>query len=300
MLCFPSSATPVGPALIFSHNLCRTHLRSLFSFSVQSHGGFLPLCRRSSSILFKSSHDPIKFSADPSPPLGDIDAGGETVLERAEELEGFDSVEGFRIEVQKVSGKKNRRKIRSRVLVDAELETVWRVLTDYEGLASFIPSLAVSQLLEKRQNFAKLYQVGEQNLPFGLKFNAKGVLECFEGDLEDLPFGQRRDIEFKMVEGDFQTFEGRWSIVQGMLDVDAPKSGEHLAEVEHRTTLSYVVELEPKIWLPVRLIEGRLVSEVKINVLCVRDEAQRIQRLQSENSSCISMYFLHFIYYSCC
>lgn len=59
-----------------------------------------------------------------------------------------------------------------------------------------------------------LKQIGQQNLAFGLKFNAKGTVECYEKDLVHLPFGRRRDIEFKMIEGDFQTFEGKWSIVQ--------------------------------------------------------------------------------------
>lgn len=35
-----------------------------------------------------------------------------------------------------------------------------------------------------------------------------------EKDLKILPFGQMRDIEFKMVEGDFQLFEGKWSVEQ--------------------------------------------------------------------------------------
>lgn len=51
-------------------------------------------------------------------------------------------------------------------------------------------------------------------MPFGLKFNAKGILDCYEKDLENLPFGKKRDIEFKMIEGDFQFFEGRWSLEQ--------------------------------------------------------------------------------------
>lgn len=57
-------------------------------------------------------------------------------------------------------------------------------------------------------------QIGQQNLAFGLKFEAKGVIECYEGDLEDFPSCQRRDIEFKMVKGDFQLFEGTWLIEQ--------------------------------------------------------------------------------------
>ena len=57
-------------------------------------------------------------------------------------------------------------------------------------------------------------QIGQQNLAFGLKFNAKGVVDCFEKDFEVLPYGQRRDIDFKMIEGDFDLFEGTWSIEQ--------------------------------------------------------------------------------------
>lgn len=51
-------------------------------------------------------------------------------------------------------------------------------------------------------------------MAFGLKFNAKGIVDCYEKDLESLPFGQKRDIEFRMIEGDFQIFEGKWSIEQ--------------------------------------------------------------------------------------
>lgn len=57
-------------------------------------------------------------------------------------------------------------------------------------------------------------QMGQQNLALGLKFNAKAVLDCYEKELEILPHGRRRDIDFKMVEGDFQLFEGKWSIEQ--------------------------------------------------------------------------------------
>lgn len=59
-----------------------------------------------------------------------------------------------------------------------------------------------------------LQQIGQQNLAFGLKFNAKGIVDCYEKELESLPFGQKRDIDFKMIEGDFQLFEGKWSIEQ--------------------------------------------------------------------------------------
>ncbi|CAN1293062.1 hypothetical protein LINPERPRIM_LOCUS21867 [Linum perenne] len=175
---------------------------------------------------------------------------------------------GISIEVQKVGT--NSRRIRSKIAIEASLDAVWSILTDYERLADFIPGLAVSKLLEKKDNFARLYQIGQQNLPLGLKFNAKAVLDCYEKDLETLYLGKKRDIEFKMTEGDFQFFQGKWSIEQvGKL---------YLFGRIVKTTLSYSVDIKPKLWLPVHLIEGRICSEIKMNLTCIREEAQKMIR----------------------
>lgn len=186
--------------------------------------------------------------------------------------DGDEDEEGVEIEIEKMG--KNCRRVRSKIAVNASLQNVWNVLTDYERLADFIPGLAVCQLLEKEPNFARILQIGEQDLAFGLKFNAKGVIDCYEKDLEDLPTGQRRDIEFKMVEGDFKNFEGKWSIEQCKTGSDQELDSS-VGQPFH-TTLFYIVDVEPKLWLPVRLIEGRLCKEIKINLLSVRDEAQKV------------------------
>ncbi|CAL5352137.1 unnamed protein product [Camellia sinensis] len=139
--------------------------------------------------------------------------GGDENEDEDEDEEELPSIYGGgEIEIEKIGN--NCRRIRSMIAIEASLQTVWNILTDYERLADFIPGLAVSQLLEKRPNFARLFQIGQQKLAFGLNFNAKGIVDCYEKDLESLPFGQRRDIEFKMVEGDFLLFEGKWSIEQ--------------------------------------------------------------------------------------
>jgi hypothetical protein len=44
---------------------------------------------------------------------------------------------------------------------------------------------------------------------------------------------------------------------------------------ETNTTLSYIVDVKPKMWLPIRLIEGRLCSEIKKNLASIRGEAQK-------------------------
>ncbi|KAF3546707.1 hypothetical protein DY000_02003359 [Brassica cretica] len=191
--------------------------------------------------------------------------------------------------------------------------------------------------------------MGQQNLALGLKFNAKAVLDCFEKELQILPNGRRREIDFKMVEGDFQLFEGKWSIEQvNIISYDSPvclvaagfgvsgsgsvsggdksmrtvvvrfadaaaaAAAYYIATadfigVSHRTrrsdaasdavscldkgiqgealdlqfkdfptTLAYTVDVKPKMWLPVRLVEGRLCKEIKTNLLSIRDTAQKV------------------------
>lgn len=83
------------------------------------------------------------------------DTGEEGSDEEEEEEEGEE--DGIEIEIEKMG--KNRRMIRSKIAVKASLQNVWKVITDYERLADFIPGLAVCQLLEKEPNFARLLQV---------------------------------------------------------------------------------------------------------------------------------------------
>ncbi|XP_038708749.1 uncharacterized protein LOC120003750 isoform X1 [Tripterygium wilfordii] len=142
----------------------------------------------------------------------DSDEVTDDYLFSSDEISDSSQEDGVYIEIERL-GKRTRR-IRAKIAIEASLDTIWDILTDYEKLADFIPGLAVSQLVEKREKFARLYQIGQQNLLFGLKFNAKGILDCYEKDLENFPSGKRRDIEFKMTEGDFQLFEGKWTIKQ--------------------------------------------------------------------------------------
>ncbi|KAL5859385.1 hypothetical protein ACOSQ4_000681 [Xanthoceras sorbifolium] len=182
------------------------------------------------------------------------------------------SKDGVYIEIEKLG--RNSRRIQSKIEIDANLDTVWNILTDYEKLVDFIPGLAVSELVEKKDNFARIYQIGQQNLPFGLKFNAKGVLDCYEKDLEIFTHGKKRDIEFKMIEGDFQLFEGKWSLEQ--FNRGKFQDSDSALAQGSQTTLSYLVNVQPKLWLPVRLVEGRLSKEIKTNLSCIREAAQKL------------------------
>ncbi|KAF7026454.1 hypothetical protein CFC21_038564 [Triticum aestivum] len=226
------------------------------------------------------SRNPLRRSFSSSEPAPGV-AGDEGGYVDREVEEDRDERYGFEMEVRKLPGKKNRRLVRARVRVGAPLQAVWATLTDYEGLAGFIPGLSECRLLHQDKAFARLYQVGEQDLALGFKFNAKGTIDCYEGEMELLPESRarRREIDFNMVDGDFKVFQGKWSVQE--VD-DATEGGEISSGQEFQTTLSYVVELEPKLWVPVRLLEGRICKEIKTNLICIREEAEKVQRLLDE------------------
>ncbi|KAI3946917.1 hypothetical protein MKW98_003480 [Papaver atlanticum] len=244
----------------------------------------LKLLLRSSSI--KLSSDSSDFELPPVSEDDNYDSGTMSSSSVESVSSSSDSIIGVDIEIEEIG--KNSRRIRSQVGIDASLETIWGILTDYERLADFIPGLAVSKLLEKGESFARLFQIGQQSLAFGLKFDAKGVVECYEKELETLPFGRRRDIDFKMVEGDFQTFEGKWSIEETYTEryKNSTEAEGVEKDFEKTTTLSYVVDVKPKMWLPVRLVEGRLCREVQLNLSCIREEAMKDTVLKTTLPTC--------------
>ncbi|KAK5818829.1 ATP synthase subunit beta [Gossypium arboreum] len=217
-----------------------------------------PFCSNSDSTT--NEEDDVYFDVDDD---GIVSSDGET-----QPL----SEDGVFIEIKKLGG--NSRRIRSKIGIEANLDAVWNILTNYEKLADVIPGLAVSEVVEKKHKFARLYQIGQQSLPLGLKFNAKGVIDCYEKDLEILPSGKKREIQFKMVEGDFTMFEGTWLIEQ--FNKRKYEGEEASLGEEFQTTLWYLVDLKPKIWLPVRLVENRLFIEIKTNLLSIREEAERV------------------------
>ena len=53
------------------------------------------------------------------------------------------------------------------------------------------------------------------------------------------------------------------------------EDSDSLAGQKMYTTLSYLVDVKPKLWLPVQFVEGRLCMEFKMNLACIREEAQR-------------------------
>ncbi len=143
-----------------------------------------------------------------------------------------------------------------RIIAQTELpyasEHVWHILTDYDNLADFIPSLKVSRRIEHPDNGIRIEQIGSQSL-LKVKFCARVVLDMLE------TFPQR--IDFTMVEGDFKEFHGAWMLQPTTVQA---KLG---------TQIEYVLDVLPSRFMPVNLIERKLSYNLKVNLISIHQRA---------------------------
>lgn len=159
------------------------------------------------------------------------------------------------VEVQTETVAERQRQITAKIQVSHPVEQVWQVLTNYEALADFIPNLAKSRRLEHPTGGIRLEQVGTQRL-LRFNFSARVVL-----DLEEkFPY----EIKFNLVEGDLKAYFGSWRLESYSLP---EQTG---------TILCYSVCVCPKRTTPVAIIERRLCSDLRFNLLAIR---QRVEEL---------------------
>ncbi|QDZ17699.1 polyketide cyclase domain-containing protein [Chloropicon primus] len=164
---------------------------------------------------------------------------------------------------------RNLRELVASTHINAPANMVWDTLTSYETLHEFIPGLAVNECVERTERGATLLQIGEANTAVGFRFKAKVLLKIEEhvnGVNEGHKFrreteeGRVRDITFDQLEGDFREYEGTWKILGG--------------DLEESCKLVYMLRVKPQPWLPVSLVMMKVSQEVKVNLACVRMQAE--------------------------
>ena len=132
-----------------------------------------------------------------------------------------------------------------------QIDSIWKVLTDYDHLSELIPNLASSEVLSREGNRVHLKQVGSQKL-MGLNFSAQVQLEL----IEDRKLGS---LTFHLLKGDFRRFEGAWRM-QELTDGEG-------------SCLLYELTVQGCLGMPVALIEQRLREDLKTNLLAVEQAA---------------------------
>jgi ribosome-associated toxin RatA of RatAB toxin-antitoxin module len=88
------------------------------------------------------------------------------------------------------------------ILTNADLETAWDVLTDYEHFDQFLPSVASSHVLESTENRKVVEQVDRRRVLL-MDITSKVQTE----NIEQAP----NQIQFRLMKGDLNTLEGSWT-----------------------------------------------------------------------------------------
>ncbi|XP_020595601.1 uncharacterized protein LOC110035672 isoform X2 [Phalaenopsis equestris] len=149
------------------------------------------------------------------------------------------------------------RRIRAKALVHADVDAVWRVLTDYERLADFIPNLIYSGRIPCPDvGRIWLEQRGMQRALYW-QIEARVVLDLQEFNNLD----NERELQFTMVDGDFIKFEGKWSVKTG------PRSSTAI--------LTYEVSVIPRFSFPAIFLERIIRSDLPVNLRAVACRAEK-------------------------
>ncbi|KAE9587353.1 hypothetical protein Lal_00004334 [Lupinus albus] len=158
-------------------------------------------------------------------------------------------------EVQVVSWRERR--VKAQILVNADTESVWNALTDYEHLADFIPNLVWSGRIPcPYPGRIWLEQRGLQRAMYW-HIEARVMLDL----QERINSAWDRELHFSMVDGDFKKFDGKWSVKSGTRSSTA--------------ILSYEVNVIPRFNFPAIFLERIIRSDLPINLRALAYRAER-------------------------
>ncbi|XP_010243863.1 PREDICTED: uncharacterized protein LOC104587826 [Nelumbo nucifera] len=150
------------------------------------------------------------------------------------------------------------------ITVKAPVREVWNVLTAYEALPEVVPNLAISKILSRENNKVRILQEGCKGLLY-MALHARVVLDLCE-HLEE-------EISFEQVEGDFDSFRGKWIL-------------EQLGN--HHTLLKYTVEskMHKDSFLSEAIMEEVIYEDLPSNLCAIRDfvEKQMAPNLEEEHT----------------
>jgi ribosome-associated toxin RatA of RatAB toxin-antitoxin module len=145
----------------------------------------------------------------------------------------------------------------ARMLVEASVEDLWAVLTDYNNFTEFLPNIVSSEVLESEGNSYLVEQVSKQRI---LLFNIESRL------LTENVQTENQRIDFKLVEGDLSQFQGYWMIEQ----ISSSVAGE-----APQLLVTQSIEVQPDRGTPENLFYDIFKSALEKTLTAIRDEVDR-------------------------
>lgn len=165
------------------------------------------------------------------------------------------------VKVYEQPTKQDSKRIVAEVIVQAPVTQVWRVLTDYESLPSFVPNLEKCERLPtSTQGRILLRQQGcSQSGLWRLEAEAILEVEEIQG-----PLG-RREARFFMIKGDFKQLQGRW-----IVEPD-PSSAVGMG-----TILRYEILVQPKLNVPSAIVSYVVRTGLPGNIRAIAERAEQM------------------------
>jgi len=231
---------------------------------------FTTLNKRSNSIFIPTRiREPITSTPIPSTTSLNVFFFGGT--QEVEVTTSGDSCELVEVRIQKTSA--NSRRIGGEITVEAPIDDVWAILTDYDNLSTHVPNLVESR--RKRNGRGEqgdgsykctLYQKGAQKI-IGFEFGADVTMDMKEktNNPNNDVVSKQRAIEFKCTDSQFfSEFDGEWKVTS--------------SDDGTTTTLNYIVDVRPKGIVPVAALEWRIREDVPTNLRAVKQAAVDVGR----------------------
>ena len=167
----------------------------------------------------------------------------------------------------------NSRRITAGIIIDASVDDIWHILTDYNNLAVHVPNLVQSYLVSHPNNGIRLFQEGAQKI-IGFDFRASLTMDMREDVDESNPNRPRR-LSFTLVEsGMFSAFDGDW-VVKTHSRVKQLDPVSNRLVYKYKTLLVYSVYVRPKGPVPVIALEWRIKEDVPLNLMAMKTAAER-------------------------
>ncbi|KAG6557986.1 hypothetical protein Mapa_000165 [Marchantia paleacea] len=157
------------------------------------------------------------------------------------------------------------RRVVAAITVESPIKDVWTVLTDYECLSEFVPNLASSKIISRENNRVRLLQEGCKCILY-MVLHARVVLDLWEKP--------EHEILFQQVEGDFASFQGKWTL-------------EALGS--QHTLLKYVVDtkMHKHCLLAEAIVEEVIYEDLPANLCAIRDRVEHL-KLKTPSTQTVS------------
>lgn len=148
--------------------------------------------------------------------------------------------------------------VTAKMTANAGIARSWKVLTDYDRLAEFVPNLSSSQVLSSEGNERVVTQNGFARFLF-IRQNIDLVLHVTEQPMEA--------IDIRLVSGNMREYQARWEL-QAMSPMRQPGD-------DGRTRISYAGIIAPGFYVPTLFGATLMKSDLRNMLNAVKAEMEK-------------------------